>query len=154
MKNCTKLLPVSLLLASTLAYAEPIDFTLSDLTGDATQLSDYRGQWVVANYWATWCAPCRKEIPDFSSLHDDRDDVVVLGLAYEDAEPAAFISFLEKHPASYPILLTDTFNPPESLGAPLALPTTFLVNPEGEMVQTFVGPIKRIDLEDAIAANQ
>jgi len=118
------------------------DFELHDLSGDVHRLSDYRGdQWVVVNYWATWCAPCRKEIPDLSKLHDARDDVTVLGLAYEDITVDMFEEFLVQYPASYPILLVDTFNPPEAFGAPRALPTTYLINPEGRLVETWLGPV-------------
>jgi len=121
--------------------ASPIDFELAGLDGESYRLSDWRGQWVLVNYWATWCAPCRKEIPDFSAMHDARDDITVLGLAYEDIEVEAFEEFLVDYPATYPILLVDVYEPPESLGAPRALPTSFLINPDGELVETWLGPI-------------
>ena len=129
-----------------LAWSEtndgPVDFELAGLDGQTYRLSSYRGdQWVVVNYWATWCAPCRKEIPDLSQLHDSRDDVTVLGLAFEEATVDEFEAFLKDYPASYPILVVDTFNPPESLGAPRALPTTYLINPEGLSVEVWLGPV-------------
>lgn len=131
--------------------ADTIDFTLPTLQGDAMSLSDHRGQWVVVNYWATWCAPCRKEMPELSELHSEREDVTVLGLAYEETDPESFEAFLQKHHASYPILITDTYNPPEALGAPLALPTTFLVSPDGVIMERFLGPVTREELEKAIS---
>jgi len=128
-------------MASTPGSAEPIDFELTTLSGDSAHLSDWRGQWVVVNYWATWCAPCRKEIPDFSAMHEARDDITVLGLAFEETDVETFEEFLTEYPASYPILLVDVYAPPEALGAPRALPTTHLVDPDGELVETWMGPI-------------
>lgn len=141
-----KLVPIVLLLVAMLAAPQParaefIDFELPMLGAETVRLSDWRGQWVVVNYWATWCAPCRKEIPDFSAMHDARDDITVLGLAFEDTDVETFEEFLTDYPASYPILLVDVYAPPESLGAPRALPTTYLVDPSGALVETWLGPI-------------
>jgi thiol-disulfide isomerase/thioredoxin len=136
-----KLMFLFLLPLLSLPVAAEIDFELPALDGNAHQLSDYRGDWVVVNYWATWCAPCRKEIPDLSRLHDSRDDIVVLGLAFEDTEVEVFERFLIDYPASYPILLVDVYDPPADLGAPRALPTTFLVDAQGALVHTWLGPV-------------
>lgn len=131
---------------------EAVDFTLPRLSGNDVSLSDYRGQWVVVNYWATWCAPCRKEIPDLSALHDNRSDVTVLGLAYEEVEEEVFAEFLKEHPASYPILIVDVFEPPAVLGSPRVLPTTYIVNPQGAISKTFYGPITSHDITDYISS--
>ena len=82
---------------------EPVDFALPQLGGELVSLGDYRGHWVVVNYWATWCAPCRKEMPDLSELHSERDDITVLGLAFEDIEDSDYYAFLEEIPVSFPI---------------------------------------------------
>lgn len=147
----TKLPTLVLLLFSATAVAEETEFELPDLNGETHRLSDYRGDWVVVNYWATWCAPCRKEIPDFSELHDRRDDITVLGLAYEDTDIETWETFLEEYPATYPILQVDVYEPPEALGPPLALPTTFMVSPDGELAHTWVGPITGQMIEDWIS---
>jgi thiol-disulfide isomerase/thioredoxin len=128
----------------------PVDFSLQRLHGDTVSLSDYRQQWVVLNYWATWCAPCREEIPDLSALHQARDDVTVLGLAFEDTEMENFDAFLEEFKPSYPILLVDVYAPPEPFGAPKALPTTVILDPKGYPVKTYLGPVTREDIETFI----
>jgi thiol-disulfide isomerase/thioredoxin len=129
---------------------DPIDFTLQQLRGDEVSVSDFRGKWVVLNYWATWCSPCRKEIPDLSALNEARDDIVVLGLAFEDTEIENFDEFLEEFHPSYRILLIDVYAPPEPFGAPKALPTTIILNPEGYAVKTYLGPVTHEDLESFI----
>ncbi|KAA8919591.1 thioredoxin, partial [Xanthomonas sontii] len=70
--------------------------------GREYDLAAHRGQWVVVNFWATWCAPCLKEMPELSALHVMRDNIEVVGLAYEDIEPAEMQAFLKQHPVAYP----------------------------------------------------
>ena len=146
------LLALLLALSGALVAAE-LDFELPGLDGELHRLSDYRGEWVVVNYWATWCAPCRKEIPDLSQLHDSEAEITVLGLAFEDTEIDAFERFLQSYPASYPILLVDVYDPPEAFGAPRALPTTHLVNGQGESVHTWIGPVTGDMIREWIADN-
>ena len=126
---------------------EPVDFTLAQLGGDDVSLSDYRGEWVVVNYWATWCAPCRKEIPELSLLHDEREGLTVLGLAYEELEDEDFLEFLEEFNVTYPILKVDVYEPPEPFGAPKVLPTTIILDPAGRAVKAFLGPVTREAIE-------
>jgi len=153
MKNHLRLAVAALLLSATFAATaqyeteEPVDFTLQQLGGGPVSLSDYRGEWVVVNYWATWCAPCRKEMPELSALHDERQDVTVLGLAYEDVEDNSFESFLATAPVSYPILKVDVYQPPEPFGAPRVLPTTIILDHAGRAVKAFLGPVTRESIE-------
>jgi thiol-disulfide isomerase/thioredoxin len=128
----------------------PVDFGLPALGGGEVMVSDFRGQWVVVNYWATWCAPCRKEIPDLAKLHDERDDVTVLGLAFEELDDADFYAFFEDYDVSYPILKVDVYAPPEPFGAPMALPTTIILDKQGRSVKAFIGPVTREAIEQYI----
>lgn len=155
-----KLIPILMILCLSVqqlaaAYEsdKPVDFTLQQLHGDEISLSDFRGKWVVLNYWATWCAPCRKEIPELSELNESRADIVVLGLAFEDTEIENFDKFLEEFHPSYPLLLVDVYAPPEPFGAPRVLPTTIILNPEGAPVKTFLGPVTMEDIESFIDAD-
>jgi thiol-disulfide isomerase/thioredoxin len=132
---------------------EPVDFTLPALGGGDVSLSDFRGQWVVVNYWATWCAPCRMEMPELSELHEQRPDVTVLGLAFEDVEDNQYQEFLETAPVSYPILKVDVYAPPEPFGTPKVLPTTIILNPDGHAVKAFLGPVTRASIEAFIDTN-
>ncbi|HEX5694619.1 MAG TPA: TlpA disulfide reductase family protein [Arenimonas sp.] len=115
-------------------------------------LAAQRGQWVVVNFWATWCKPCLKEIPDLSAFDAARDDVRVIGLAYEEIEPADMRAFLEKHPAGYPVALLDVYDPPADFDTPRGLPMTYLVDPEGKVAKKYLGPITSQELAADIAA--
>jgi thiol-disulfide isomerase/thioredoxin len=131
---------------------EPVDFTLEQLGGGDVSLSDYRGEWVIVNYWATWCAPCRKEMPELSALHEERGDVTVLGLAFEEVDDNDFEEFLQTAPVSYPILKVDVYQPPEPFGAPRVLPTTIILDHAGRAVKAFLGPVTRESIERFIDA--
>lgn len=131
---------------------EPVDFTLQQLHGEAISLSDFRGKWVILNYWATWCAPCRKEIPELSALNESRADIVVLGLAFEDTDIESFDQFLKEFHLSYAVLLVDVYAPPEPFGAPRVLPTSIILNPAGAPVKTFMGPVTMEDILSFIDA--
>ena len=113
-------------------------------------LSAERGGWVVVNFWATWCKPCLKEIPDFSAFDAARDDVKVIGLAYEEIDEAAMREFLAKLPAGYPIALLDVYAPPADFETPRGLPMTYLIAPDGTVARKFLGPVTSQELAAAI----
>ena len=137
--------------------AEPADaefpaLQIATLDGAQYDLAAHRGKWVVINFWATWCKPCVKEMPDLSALDAMRDHIEVLGLAYDDSEPQDIRAFLQKHPVAYPIAIVDTFDPPKAFATPRGLPTTYLIAPDGKVAKKFMGPITASDIEAAIAA--
>jgi len=125
---------------------------LKTLDGKSFDLAAERGKWVIVNFWATWCSPCIKEMPDISKFVASRDDVRAIGLAFGGEELADVSDFLKAHPVQYPIANVPLETPPKDFGAPKALPTTYLIAPDGSIAKKFTGPITTADLEKAVAA--
>lgn len=119
--------------------------------GRQYDLAEHRGKWVVVNFWATWCKPCLKEMPELSALDAMREHIEVVGLAYEEIEPADMQAFLKKHPVAYPIAIVDTYSPPSDFDTPRGLPMTYLIGPDGKIADKFLGPVTAHDIESAIA---
>ena len=103
-----------------------------DLDGKSHRLSDYRGQVVLLNIWATWCGPCREEMPALDQLYKERsaEGLVVLGFSVED--PTLQRQFAEELPVSYP-LLTNEGNIPETFGTTARYPSNFLIDRQGQL---------------------
>ena len=144
--------PVAQVPAVTAATAEIPVLAMQDVEGKLFDLAAHRGQWVVVNFWATWCAPCIKEMPELSELDARRDDVQVVGLAYEEIDAQAMRDFLKTRPVVYPIVLLDVYNPPADFATPRGLPMTYLLTPQGKVAKQFLGPVTAHELEAAIAA--
>ncbi|WP_149195976.1 TlpA family protein disulfide reductase [Luteimonas suaedae] len=125
---------------------------VSTIDGASYDLADRRGKWVVVNFWATWCAPCLKEMPELSALDAMREHIEVVGLAYQEIEPDEMRAFLEKHPVLYPIAIVDVYAPPADFDTPRGLPMTYLIDPDGRIAKKFLGPVTAQEIETAIAA--
>ena len=155
MKRVLILIAVALVALSLGAHAveakKPV-LALKTLDGKSFDLAAERGKWVIVNFWATWCSPCIKEMPDISKFVASRDDVRAIGLAFGGEELADVSDFLKAHPVQYPIANVPLETPPKDFGAPKALPTTYLIAPDGSIAKKFTGPITAGDLEKAIAA--
>lgn len=137
------LLGTCLLLLGGLAVANQQDFTLPDLDGHAHSLSDYRGQWVLVNYWATWCPPCLEELPELEVFHDRAQGrAVVLGVNMESIDRPRLRAFVEQQFLSFPILVASERPNRDQLVGPVdGLPTSYLVAPDGEVVARQVGQV-------------
>ena len=111
----------------------------------------YKGQWVVINYWAKWCKPCIKEIPELNALDRKYEQVAVLGVNFDDARGADLQAQISQLGIEFPVILEE---PSATLGTqlPQVLPTTLILDPDGTLVATLVGPQ---DLESlALATGQ
>jgi len=104
------------------------------------------------NFWATWCSPCLKEMPELSALDAMREHIDVIGLAYEETTPEAMRAFLAERPVVYPVALVDVHDPPADFETPRGLPVTYLITPDGRVAKRFTGPVTAPRLEAEIAA--
>ena len=143
------LLIAVLLLASFSAAAS--EFAFKDTQDQLQRLSDYRGKWVLVNFWATWCPPCLDEMPDLIALHNAHKDtdLVVLGIALEYASSKGVTDFAAKHAISYPVILGD-HKMAAQVGEVNTLPTTILFDPTGKPVGHQEGAITRESVEEYI----
>lgn len=142
------ILLAALLLAAGGAAAQ--GFVFKDMQGQAQRLSDYRGKWVLVNFWATWCPPCLEEIPDLVALHEahKKTDLVVIGVALDSAGESV-VDFVAKRRVSYPVVLGD-YELAEQVGEVNALPTSYLFDPTGKLVSYQEGMVTRESVESYI----
>jgi len=128
------------------AMPEQPTLKVSTLDGKSFDLAAQRGHWVIVNYWATWCVPCIKEMPDISRFVSAHADVAAIGVAYDDSEVEDIRAFLVKHPVSYPVAQVTMDAPPADFDVPRGLPTTWVIAPDGTVARHIVGPVTKAEL--------
>ncbi|MEJ2406501.1 MAG: TlpA disulfide reductase family protein [Candidatus Thiodiazotropha sp.] len=147
----------ALLMAGVLVVGTPVQAATPepgpsyvDINGAPVSFDDYKGKWIVVNYWATWCPPCQEEIPELIHFHENHKDTdaVVIGFNMEKANPAALSRFVEENMMSYPVIpMSDDM---VLMGNIPGLPTTYLIDPSGKPVAMQVGEVTTEMLETYI----
>jgi thiol-disulfide isomerase/thioredoxin len=147
-----RLLAVVLLL--TVGTASAGSFKFKDLQGHEQRLQDYRGKWVLVNFWATWCPPCLEEIPDLMALHEahKKSDLVVIGVAL-DSTKESVVEFVAKKKIGYPIVFGN-YDLAAQVGEVEVLPTSYLYNPAGKLVSYQQGGVTRDSVESYIKSKR
>ncbi len=127
------------------ASPDSLDLAVTASDGHRISLSDYRGKWVLVNYWATWCGECIAELPALSKLAQEEPNLVVLGLTDEKITAQKLQTFLVAHPVSFPMAIIAKDAVPKELPASAfglqMRPISYLIGPDGKVVDRFLGGI-------------
>jgi len=117
------------------------DFAIPDLAGQAVRLSAYRGQVVLVNVWATWCPPCREEMPSMERLHQRLKDrgFVLLAVSQDEGGPEVVKRFVDQMKVTFPVLLDPQGEVGRKYGV-WGFPESFLLDREGRIVERVIGP--------------
>ncbi len=127
------------------------EFSLKDVTGASVKLSDYRGKVVLLNFWATWCGPCKIEIPwfiDFEQSYKDRN-FAVLGISLDDDGWESVKPYIEQRKINYRVMI-GTEELEHQYGGVDALPTTFIIDREGRIAVVHVGLVSKTEYQNDI----
>ena len=118
----------------------PLGYTLKDMNGADVRLASYKGKIILLNFWATWCHPCKDEIPDLITLQDQyKDDIVILGFSIDDT-PKDLKEYAEKFKINYPVLVgAGHENIQEAYGPMWAVPVTIIIGRDGKIAKKQVG---------------
>lgn len=138
------------LIAGTSLASDNLQFEIEDHKGNRLSEQDFSGQWLLVNYWASWCKPCIAEMPELDALARENPLVSVIGLSMDETMGDLEI-YLARHPVQYPVALFDPANkPPGNLPMARVLPTSYLYSPSGHLVEKWPGKITREQVENRI----
>ena len=128
----------------TLTSTASMAFNFTDTQGHPQNLASYHGKWVLVNFWATWCPPCRAEIPDLIALQKQYQNgkLTIIGIAMDYDSPAQVSDFVRQMHINYPIVLGNDLIA-QQVGEVQGLPTSYLFDPQGKIVAYQVGPLTK-----------
>lgn len=117
------------------------NFTLPDLDGKMVSLADFKGQVVLLNIWATWCAPCVEEMPSMEKLHQELKDekFVILAVSIDESGAKVVRPFMKKHKLSFPALI-DSAGTLKSLYRTTGVPESYIIDKDGRVLEEIIGP--------------
>jgi cytochrome c biogenesis protein CcmG, thiol:disulfide interchange protein DsbE len=128
------------------------ELTLMDIQGISHSLADYRGQVVLVNLWATWCPPCKDEMPALQSFYNEHRDKDFVVIAINDGDPSAdVLRFVEDYQLTFPVWLDPTYIATEQAFKTLSLPSSFVIDRTGTIQLQWVGGISRKMLDQHVS---
>ncbi|WP_298633975.1 TlpA disulfide reductase family protein [uncultured Umboniibacter sp.] len=146
-----RLLFIIIALMSLTACGEK-SVSLQLLPSGSHAMSSDEGQYTVLNYWAIWCAPCRREIPELNEFDQHSADISVVGVNWDRDDRATTLDYIERMGIEFPVTAGDPLQQLEIV-RPEILPTTFVFNPSGELIATLVGEQDGQSIRAAIEAS-
>lgn len=128
------------------------DLTLETMNGQTLNLAEQQGKVILVNFWATWCAPCRREIPDLVELYSElqSEGLIIVGIAVDQEGAKVVEPYVKKQKINYPIVLDPDQSTESHFDAMYGLPTTYVINPKGKIVRRVLGVFPVDDMKSEL----
>ncbi len=135
------------------------DFALTDLQGKTHHLADYRGKYVLVNFWATWCSPCLSEIPELNALQKAHKNLVVIGVVMQSGSSVKVADFAKAHQMTYPLVMGNRDIAEQVRRAAQTeeievLPSSFLFGKQGELLDFAAGEVTKVSVESFLRSKK